>query len=208
VWAVLASTHIGKGVTTICKTGTPTGKILLIATKMTGRMDLQLNAPKTPQNNGEWGGKLYPSHSHNVTFSSIDICFNIGTDKSTHTSEQASQTCDWQSCVLSSDSQSSVLSCDSPVYYLMIESPVSHSVTDGPVSYLLTGSHVLSCDSPVSYVVNWQPCVCPILWLTVQCPILWLAAPCPILWQPIVTLYDWWSSVLSWDLQSSILSCD
>lgn len=45
---------IGKGVTSICKAGTPTGKILLTSTKIAiGRMDLQLNVgSKTMVNRG------------------------------------------------------------------------------------------------------------------------------------------------------------
>jgi len=53
VWTVLASIHIGKDVTSICKAGTPTGKILLTSTKMTiGGMDLQLHVGSKTMVNG------------------------------------------------------------------------------------------------------------------------------------------------------------
>jgi len=73
---------IGKGVTSICKAGTPTGKILLTSVKNAiGRMDLQLNVESKTMVNGGVISITFP-HSHNITFSA-DVCFNLGTNKST-----------------------------------------------------------------------------------------------------------------------------
>jgi hypothetical protein len=53
VWTVLASIHIGKDVTSICKAGIPTGTILLTLTKMTiDRMNLQLHVDSKTMVNG------------------------------------------------------------------------------------------------------------------------------------------------------------
>lgn len=144
VQTVLASTHTGRGVTSICMAGASTGNILLTSMKITiGRMDLQLNVGSKTMVN--W--RLYHLHSHNVTFST-DVCFNLGTNKSTHTHLRGHHS-------PVTDNRVSYLLTQSPVSYpvmthvLSCDSPVSYPMTDSPVSYLLTDSQVLSCDNPV-----------------------------------------------------------